>query len=125
MISTALLAGASPQGVAATNVLGEGSALESGSTGARGVSASIRMGKIGGLGFFGDRLSSWWVAGSGALGGDFRTDGLYRGDHGFHAFRVLRRDVLFFGDVGGEMVEFEVVEGGCGEKFPGAVAEGE
>jgi hypothetical protein len=48
MVSVPLLAGAPPQGVAATNVLGDGSALESVFGGACGVSASIRMGKLSG-----------------------------------------------------------------------------
>ncbi|PHX86646.1 MAG: hypothetical protein CK538_02125 [Opitutia bacterium] len=44
----------------------------------------------------------------GALCGDLREELLQYGGHGFHAVRAPGRDVLFFAEVGREIVEFNL-----------------
>lgn len=59
----------------------------------------------------------------GALCGDLREELLQYGGHGFHAVRAPGRDVLFFAEVGREIVEFNFPEHLVGRNFPRAVAE--
>lgn len=57
------------------------------------------------------------------LRGDLREELLQRGSHGFHAVRVPSGDVLFFAEVGREIVEFNLPERLVGRNFPPVVAE--
>lgn len=63
-----------------------------------------------------------WVAKFGALCGDLREELLQCGGHGFHAVRASGGDVLFFAEVGREIVEFNLPELLVGRNFPRAVA---